>query len=80
MADYPWGRIRVRHDQALLLHRLLNEERARVSVIRNAWKILEPSSSTAFNRMTALIDATQEELSRLADEKGWDLRDHRDEV
>lgn len=71
--DRPYGRIRVRQDQATLLLRLLREERGRVTKVRSDWKELEPSSAPALNRVTALIDATKSELLRLVDEQGWEV-------
>lgn len=70
--DRPWGRIRVREDQAHLLYRLLWEERGRVTRIRSQWyDVID--SKTSFNQATALVDATKDELGRLADEQGWTL-------
>lgn len=69
----PWGRIRLRRDQAVLLLRLLNQERDSVVQIRNDWKEIEGATLVGFNRATALIDATKEEIWRLMDEQGWDV-------
>lgn len=69
----PYGRIRVRQDQAALLLRLLDEERLKLTKIRGDWKDIEPSSTPGLNRATALIDATKNEIWRLIEEQGWDI-------
>lgn len=75
----PYGRIRVRYDQAQLFHRLLWQERGVVSRQRAEAKEkgLSPDVITGFNQYIALIDATKEEILRLAEEQGWELRELR---
>lgn len=73
MAERPWGRIRVRYDQAVLYYRLLWEERGRLTFERSRWKN-QKDALPGFNRAIALVDSSKEELERLADEQGWDLR------
>ncbi len=75
MADQrAWGRIRVREEQAHLLHRLLWEERGRITSERARWRQIAPAL-TNFNQIIAVLDSTKAELGRLADEQGWVLDD-----
>lgn len=77
MVERSWGRIRVREDQARLMFRLLYNERGRMVQERMNWKS-DPTVTPGFNRVVALIDASRDELFRLAEEMGWDLREPRE--
>lgn len=79
----PYGRMRVRYDQARLFYNLLWRERGEMTRSRAlAKQDGQPAEMiTVFNQQIALIDATKEELLRLVDEQGWSVDRHEpDEV
>lgn len=68
--DRPYGRIRVRRDQAAVYFRLIREERARVLLERRLYRQID-IELRSFQQIVALLDSMTDELERLRVEMDW---------
>ena len=66
-----FARFRIREDQAKILHRLVWQERGRMTRERARWRGSFPT--TTFNQIIAILDITKREIEQIAEEEDWTL-------